>query len=234
MSFFIGGVVDLVVNDIVLLTGIVLFITYPRTPTQRNGEETQVTCRSPPVIPNAQGPPPTGPFPVGSSYRYTSYVAGYSSSGDPSTTCQADGQWSPVVFQCRALADCSAVLRADSGASGNDGVYTIIPDGTTQKQVFCDMTTKGGGWTVIQRREDQSTDFYRTWEEYKAGCGNPAQNHWIGNEALYHLTKGQDKDLVVNLQRFNGQKAEARYTTFYIGDENSKYLLTVSSFSSSG
>lgn len=34
-------------------------------------------------------------------------------------------------------------------------------------QVFCNMEVNGGGWTVIQHREDGSLDFQKGWKEYK-------------------------------------------------------------------
>lgn len=127
--------------------------------------------------------------------------------------------------------DCSEILRNNSSLKNQDGVYTIYPDHTNAKRVYCDMTTRGGGWTVIQKRLDNSTDFYRTWKEYKKGFGNPSQNYWIGNEAIHHLTKSSPQKLRVDLQRFSGEKGFAEYTKFAVGDENSKYKLTVSGYS---
>ncbi|XP_061176270.1 ficolin-2-like [Saccostrea echinata] len=92
------------------------------------------------------------------------------------------------------------------------------------------MTTDGGGWTAIQKRIDGSTDFYRTWKEYRNGFGDPKNNYWIGNDAIHALTKDQDQELRIDLQRFNGNTAYAEYSTFYIGNEADKYPLTVSGY----
>ncbi|XP_062569875.1 fibrinogen alpha chain-like [Saccostrea cucullata] len=124
--------------------------------------------------------------------------------------------------------DCADILK--NRPLSKDGVYSIYPDMKTKKSVYCDMTTDGGGWTVIQRRQDGVTDFYRNWAEYKKGFGDAKDEYWLGNDAIYTLTMDKRQELRIDLERFSRQKAHATYSRFYIGNEAEKYKLRVEGF----
>ena len=38
-------------------------------------------------------------------------------------------------------------------------------------EVYCDTSKGGGGWLVVQRRQDGSVYFNRGWGEYEDGFG---------------------------------------------------------------
>ena len=69
-----------------------------------------------------------------------------------------------------------------------DGIYQVTMNGFRTTKVYCDQTTAGGGWTVIQRRMDGSVSFYRSWKEYKYGFGELQREFWLGNEYIHLLT----------------------------------------------
>ena len=83
---------------------------------------------------------------------------------------------------------------------------------------------------VIQRRFDGSEDFYRNWADYKRGFGDPSGEFWFGNENLHQLTKDGNYKLKIELIDRDGTVAVVEYGTFIIGDEISKYTLTVDGY----
>ena len=110
-------------------------------------------------------------------------------------------------------------------------MYSINPDDTGHFSVYCDMRTDGGGWTVFQRRQDGSVDFYRGWDDYKAGFGQLTAEFWLGNDKIHRLTASRRSSLRVELEDWNGGKAYAKYGKFKIGDEQAQYRLEVGSYS---
>ena len=43
---------------------------------------------------------------------------------------------------------------------------------------YCDGVTAGGGWLVVQRRQDGSVDFNRGWVYYEDGFGSLTGEFW--------------------------------------------------------
>ncbi|XP_010619779.2 angiopoietin-4 [Fukomys damarensis] len=107
-----------------------------------------------------------------------------------------------------------------------DGVYIIlVPSLNQTKRVFCVMDPEGGAWTVIQRREDGSVDFQRNWEEYKQGFGNPAGEHWLGNELVHQLTSRAKYSLRVEMEDWDGHTFYASFEHFQLGSEKQSYRI---------
>ena len=126
------------------------------------------------------------------------------------------------------LLDCATMRKL--GVTAN-GIYSIDPDSKGPMNVSCDMTTNGGGWTVIQRRANNSTDFYQDWPSYKQGFGTLTGNLWLGNDNIHRLTASGNTVLQVELEDWDGNTAYAVYGTFEVDDESNKYRLTVGGYS---
>ncbi|XP_048590550.1 ficolin-2-like [Nematostella vectensis] len=127
----------------------------------------------------------------------------------------------------RVNENCATILSRGSNTSG---VYTVDPDGKGAFQVFCDQETSGGGWTVFQRREDGSVDFYRNWTEYKHGFGDLQGEFWLGLEKIYRLTNVTINELRVDLGDAEGSKTYAQYGYFATAAESDKYRISVASY----
>ncbi|XP_062597163.1 ryncolin-1-like [Saccostrea cucullata] len=130
--------------------------------------------------------------------------------------------------------DCSEILKKKPHRRNRDGVYTIYPSSGTKRKVYCDMTTDGGGWTVIQRRMDGTTDFQsKKWKNFAEGFGHPKHEYWFGNDAVHALTTGGKMKLRIDLQRFTGEKGFVYYSSFVVGSKSDKYKLTIGGYKGS-
>ena len=119
--------------------------------------------------------------------------------------------------------------------ANESGVYNIQPNNTNSSfNVYCDMETDEGGWTVLLKRQDGSVDFYLNWTDYKNGFGNLEGEHWLGLDNMHLLTNlsGDPPQLRVDLADWEGNTAFAKYDQFSVGDEDSDYTLSVLGYQS--
>lgn len=134
----------------------------------------------------------------------------------------------PVTKTPGPWRDCKHAL--DSGES-TSGIYLLRPQGTNRLlQAWCDQSRALGGWTVIQRRQDGSVNFFRTWEQYKQGFGNLDGEYWLGLEHLYWLTKQGQYRLRVALEDWQGRQVFAEYDSIHLEPETDWYRLRLGQY----
>ncbi|XP_075416504.1 tenascin isoform X6 [Tenrec ecaudatus] len=125
--------------------------------------------------------------------------------------------------------DCSqAMLNGDTSS----GLYTIYLHGdkTQALEVYCDMSSDGGGWIVFLRRNSGQEDFYRNWKAYAAGFGDRREEFWLGLDNLNKITAQGQYELRVDL-RDHGETAYAVYDRFSVGDAKTRYKLKAEGYS---
>ncbi|XP_061386492.1 angiopoietin-related protein 7-like [Musca vetustissima] len=88
-----------------------------------------------------------------------------------------------------------------------------------------------GDWTIIQRRINGSVDFKRSWMEYRTGFGDLNGEFWLGLDKIHSLTTLHgNAELKIEMQDFDNDWGYARYESFSVGNENSKYRIYVTDY----
>ncbi|XP_047484647.1 ficolin-2-like [Penaeus chinensis] len=129
-------------------------------------------------------------------------------------------------------ADCADHLVHGATVSGVYDIYPFTCLCTKPVQVWCDMDTDGGGWTVFFKREKNLIQerFNRSWSEYKDGFGNPSSEYWLGNELLHTMTSSREYTLRMDLQLATGDFKSGVWKRALVDDEIGKYKLTLSDY----
>nr|XP_049584009.1 fibrinogen C domain-containing protein 1-like isoform X4 [Syngnathus scovelli] len=127
--------------------------------------------------------------------------------------------------------DCSDIKAAGKST----GVYLLF-SGSNSFKAYCNMWQDGGGWTVIQRRRNDTVDFFRGWDDYREGFGDLTGGHWLGLRNIHALTASGAYQLRIDFTAFDGRKYYARYDDFSVGrnsrdPEKDGYPLLVSGYS---
>ncbi|XP_071795636.1 ficolin-3-like [Asterias amurensis] len=124
---------------------------------------------------------------------------------------------------------CTSCLELYQIGYRSNGLYTVFPISLTDGlQVFCDMETDGGGWIVIQRRQDGTVDFFRTWADYQSGFGDLQNEFWLGNDILRDLTGSGQWELRVDMEDWQSDTSWASYGEFAVTGDN--YAVQVGSY----
>ncbi|KAL1431061.1 hypothetical protein MTO96_014460 [Rhipicephalus appendiculatus] len=120
-----------------------------------------------------------------------------------------------------------------TGGATCDGVYIVYTQGVRAVRVYCDMTTDGGGWTVLMRRGNFTQwplTFETDWNSYKHGFGDIEREFWLGNDLMHMLSTEHDMMLRVTLESFEGETIDLDYEAFVVGSENDHYRLRIGSY----
>ncbi|CAH1802394.1 unnamed protein product [Owenia fusiformis] len=123
--------------------------------------------------------------------------------------------------------DCQDVY--DTGGMRYPGDYYIMlqPKTTIEPFKACCRMTNESGWTVIQRRQDGSIDFFQDWASYKNGFGNLEGEFWLGNDHIHELTSQGNYKLRIDMEDWDGHRYFSEYDSFMIDNEDDLYRLHI-------
>ncbi|KFB48402.1 AGAP004996-PA-like protein [Anopheles sinensis] len=113
------------------------------------------------------------------------------------------------------------------------GTYLVQDSFDVPTKLICVLEFGPGAYTVIQNRQDGSTDFYRGYNDYKAGFGEfDGGDYWLGLDRIHNITASGDYELFVLLEDFEKNVSFARYDSFSIGSSSDFYpILKLEGFS---
>ena len=140
-------------------------------------------------------------------------------------TAAAIGTYTQAADE-RLIDNCCALGQSSSKPSGMYVINDYYKPSSLEVTAYCSE----GGWLVIQKRQDASVDFNRTWVEYENGFGSFTTEFWYGLKSLNYLTNKGTWEMMIDLELTDGTSISFHYKTFRVGPAEEMYTLTIGEF----
>ena len=129
-----------------------------------------------------------------------------------------------LTKKCCELASKSFTFaRRTKESSGIYMVHIQCENDPILADAYCDNCNGGGGWLVVQRRQDGSVNFNRTWLECEDGFGNLTGEFWYGLRALHCLTGQGGWEMRMDIKLANDTNIFLQYEQFKVASAKDKY-----------
>ena len=135
-----------------------------------------------------------------------------------------------LITNCCKLSSFSFTFTRSTDTPGVYLLNSFCGHSRTKAAAYCDTSNGGGGWLVVQRRQDGSIDFNRTWVEYEDGFGKLTGEFWYGLRALHCLTGQGGWEMRMDIKLANGTNILLQYERFKVASAKDNYKLTVGGF----
>ena len=188
----------------------------------------------------------TAPAAIGTSV-FTAVRAGLAAFGEHCLTDLECG-WDVVAARCLSgvcscpaerigdqcvVPDCYDLRRSPAGVAPSGEYWVQLAPAEPALLLSCDMETDSGGWTVFQRRQNdtEQLDFFRDWQSYRDGFGNVSGQFWLGNELIHRLTTRRPQQLRIDLFSFEDEHRFAQYQSMTLSGEDDFYRIAINTLS---
>ena len=135
-----------------------------------------------------------------------------------------------LITDCCELSDFNFTFARDTGTPGVYLLNNFCGYDRVKAVAYCDTSNGGGGWLVVQRRQDLLVDFNRTWQEYEDGFGKLTGEFWYGLKALHCLTGQGGWEMRMTIGIYTNTDIVLQYEEFEVASAEDKYRLTVGGF----
>ncbi|XP_063869576.1 ficolin-1-like [Scylla paramamosain] len=108
---------------------------------------------------------------------------------------------------------CKDLLVSGDNVSGVRQIHHFPNRPYFRVNAYCEQTIDGEGWTVVQRRSNDSNRerFYRTFKEYQLGFADTGGEFWLGLDPIHALTPTGLHELRIDLEDYDGEQGFAKY-----------------------